>query len=250
MRRFGLIGFPLTHSFSAKYFSEKFSQQQPVTCEYSNYSIDQVTKVRTLFELDQTLVGLNVTIPYKVSVIPQLDSLDTVAAEIGAVNVIKAYRQGGKLRLKGFNTDSPAFAESLPANLTADGGTALVLGSGGASLAVINALTRLKFETIVVSRERRLRGITYSDIDRELYKRTNIIVNATPLGMFPDVDTLPDLDYQLLSPHTLLYDLVYNPPVTRYMAEGIQRGCAVINGMKMLQLQAGKSWDIWNNDSL
>jgi len=248
MRRFGLIGYPLSHSFSAKYFSDKFISLNISDCEYLNFPIESAEMVRTLFEMDETLQGINVTIPHKKEVIGFLDHVDKTAFEIGAVNVIKAFRNGSVITLKGYNTDSPAFISTLPAQISERGGVALVLGSGGAANAVIYALGTLNIETLVVSRTKRPGTISYTDLNRTLFKRTSIIVNATPLGMVPNPDTFPEIDYNLILSSTLLYDLVYNPAITQFMHQGIKHGCEVINGLKMLETQADMSWEIWNND--
>jgi shikimate dehydrogenase len=247
MRYFGLTGFPLSHSFSEKYFNDKFSGERITDAIYKNYPLEKASGVRELFLKYSSLSGLNVTIPHKQSVIPFLDEIDSVAAAIGAVNVIKPYRTGSSLILKGFNTDAAGFLESLPPFLAERGGDALVLGSGGAALAVIHVLTKLNFRISVVNRSVRRGTLSFDDVTNELLANATIIVNATPLGMYPEITGKPLLQYEGLSASTLLYDLVYNPPVTQFMAEGIKRGCKVINGYKMLEIQAERAWNIWND---
>jgi len=250
MRRFGLTGFPLTHSFSAKYFSEKFASQKITDSEYLNFPIREIKEIRTLFEKDPHLCGVNVTIPHKKTVIGLLDLVEPVASSIGAVNVVKAYRKGSELCLKGFNTDIPGFRESLPSDISERGGVAIVLGSGGASQAVIHALRSLGFAVVVVSRTSGPENIGYHDLTETTIKNANLIVNTTPLGMFPDINNSPNINYEYLSDSTFLYDLIYNPETTRFMSEGLKRGCRVMNGRKMLEIQADKSWEIWNDDSV
>lgn len=250
MKRYGLTGFPLSHSFSARYFADKFTAAGLKSVSYSNYPVETADAIRPLFEHDNSLCGLNVTIPYKSEVIPFLDTLDSVAAEIGAVNVIKAGNDGTGIKLKGFNTDWYGFTESLPDDIRVNGGVALVLGTGGASRAVRFALGRLRFEVISVSRESGEGIVSYREIAGGTISSANLIVNTTPLGMYPDITSLPPLNYNSLSSNTLLYDLVYNPAETLFMREGAARGCRVLNGLKMLELQAERAWEIWNDDSV
>jgi shikimate dehydrogenase len=249
MRRYGLTGFPLSHSFSAAYFADKFAASGLKRVSYSNYPVESAAAIRELFVSDRYLMGLNVTIPYKTEVIPFLDNLDSVAAEIGAVNVIKASYEAKGVVLKGFNTDWYGFTESLPANIRNGGGMAIVLGTGGASLAVRFALNRLGFKVASVSRKSGEGIIGYNELTGSIIADAGLIVNTTPLGMYPDISGLPPLDYDSLSKETLLYDLVYNPAETLFLMEGQSRGCRIINGQKMLELQAERSWEIWTDDS-
>ncbi|MBE0676406.1 MAG: shikimate dehydrogenase [Bacteroidales bacterium] len=250
MKRFGLTGYPLGHSFSAGYFAEKFRINGQTDCEYANFPVTSAGLIRSLFADDSALMGLNVTIPYKQQVISYIDELDTTAAEIGAVNVIKAYRAAGKLRLKGFNTDSYGFGASLPEEIVSAPGKALVLGIGGASAAVSHSLMKLGFEVVAVSRNADKSSVTYDLLSREMIGSSKIIVNTTPLGMHPDTGSRPPLDYDSLTPEIFLYDLVYNPTVTEFMREGALRGCRTMNGLRMLQLQADRTWEVWNDDAL
>lgn len=250
MKRFGLTGFPLSHSFSATYFAEKFAASGLMSVSYSNYPVESAAAIRQLFENDRSLCGLNVTIPYKTEVIPFLDALDGVAGEIGAVNVIKAYIEAKRIVLKGFNTDWHGFTESLPVDIRNGGGNALVLGTGGASLAVRFALCRLGFEVVTISRKSREGILSYDELTGDKIAGAVLIVNTTPLGMFPEISLSPPLDYNFLSKGTLLYDLVYNPAETLFLKEGIARGCRVINGQKMLELQAERAWEIWTDESV
>lgn len=246
MRRFGLIGFPLGHSFSKNYFSEKFRKENLFGCSYENYPLKQIDDLPGLLECEQGLEGLNVTIPYKSVVMKFLDSVSAEAREIGAVNVIRIVSSEGRRMLNGFNSDAYGFTESLRPNLSKTGGKALVLGTGGSSKAVVYSLRKLGMQVTLVSRTRNPGVITWTDINSDLLKNTDLIVNTTPLGMFPDIEGKPDLDYSCLSEKHILFDLVYNPVLTAFLKEGKERGCTVIGGLEMLHLQAERSWEIWN----
>ncbi len=247
MRKFGLIGYPLSHSFSKKYFTEKFEKEGIKDSIYELYPIEHIKELPQLLLDNPDLVGLNVTIPYKQQVIPFLDELDAKAEAIGAVNTIKI--ENGKL--KGFNTDYHGFKDSL---IKFHGGrtmpqSALVLGTGGASKAVLAALEDLDIQYQLVSRNASEGILSYDDITSSLsyFISSSLIVNTTPLGMSPKTEELPDLPYQHLTPDHSLYDLVYNPLKTAFMQEGIDRGCWVKNGLEMLHGQAEKAWEIWND---
>jgi shikimate dehydrogenase len=244
-RVFGLIGFPLSHSFSKKYFAEKFANEGIRDTSYENYPIEQIDQLPSLFENDKALIGLNVTIPYKESVLPYLDTLASDAGEIGAVNTIKRYDDGS---LKGFNSDIYGFGETLKRFLPdyfSSG--ALVLGTGGASKAVHYVCAKMGLPVQAVSRRKGDGLISYSDINAKMMSEFRLIINTTPLGMHPDITQSPDLPYELLTPGHYLLDLIYNPEMTRFLSEGKQRGSMIKNGMEMLILQAEKSWEIWNN---
>jgi shikimate dehydrogenase len=250
MRHLGLTGFPLGHSFSPGYFNNKFKQENVTDCRYVLYPVKSAREIKTLFDSDNLLEGLNVTIPWKQEVIKYLDAIDESAKDAGAVNVIKAYRSGNSLSLKGFNTDVYGFMTSLPAEVAERTSMAIVLGSGGASSAVACALRKLNIQYVVVSRKPAPEKIPYQELTADLIAGSGLIINATPLGMFPDTDGKPEIDYASLSPDNFLYDLVYNPVITRFMEEGIKRGCRVMNGQRMLELQADRAWDIWNDPAL
>lgn len=239
MKHFGLIGRTLGHSFSQRYFTEKF-RQEGIDAEYRNYEMPDASGVRPLIESVPNLVGLNVTIPYKRDVIPLLSSLSDEARAIGAVNVIRIRD------MRGFNTDVVGFRESLRPLLQPHHTRALVLGTGGASLAVKHGLHQLGIETQSVSRTRTRDTITYSDLDVEVMKSHTIIVNCTPLGTFPNVDECPDIPYHMLTSRHLLFDLVYNPAETLFLRRGREQGATVKNGYEMLVLQAEAAWRIWN----
>ena len=239
MKHFGLIGRTLGHSFSQRYFTEKF-RQEGIDAEYRNYEMPDASGVSPLIESVPDLVGLNVTIPYKRDVIPLLSSLSDEARAIGAVNVIRIRD------MRGFNTDVVGFRESLRPLLQPHHTRALVLGTGGASLAVKHGLHQLGIETQSVSRTRTRDTITYSDLDAEVMKSHTIIVNCTPLGTFPNVDECPDIPYHMLTSRHLLFDLVYNPAETLFLRRGRELGATVKNGYEMLVLQAEAAWRIWN----
>ena len=250
MRHFGLAGFPLEHSFSPGYFNSKFKQKNITGCKYELYPVREAGQIRHLFETDPNLEGLNITIPWKQEVIKYLDILDDTAKEAGAVNVIRARRSGAGLLLEGFNTDVYGFIVSLPDDIKEDTDRALILGSGGASAAVACALRLLDISYYVVSRHPARDKIIYEELTAEMISGSKLIINTTPVGMFPDTEAKPPLDYDLLSHNNFLYDLVYNPAVTKFMEEGVRRGCRVMNGQNMLESQADRAWDIWNSTDL
>jgi shikimate dehydrogenase len=246
MKLLGLIGYPLTHSFSEKYFSEKFREEKISGYSYKNFPVDSIEKFPEVVN-QPGLVGLNVTIPYKEQVIPFLDTIDETARQIGAVNTIKITGHGGKRHLAGYNTDAYGFQRSMSPHLRPVHQHALILGTGGASKAVQFVLNRLNIEYKIVSRQAGENTIGYPDLCLSLMRKYLIIINTTPLGTFPDVDAFPDIPYDLLSEKHLLYDLVYNPPETKFLRLGKKKGAMVINGYEMLKLQAEKSWEIWTN---
>lgn len=247
---FGLIGYPLTHSFSKKYFSEKFASEGIPDCTYELFPLEDISQIRKLLKT-RNLVGLNVTIPYKVGVIPYIDELDdTTSSRIGAVNTIRIYPDGST---KGFNTDYYGFKSSLEEWIDHRGDScsdlkALVLGSGGASKAVMTALDDLGTPFRIVSRQSGDGALSYRDLDGEIMNDYRLIINTTPLGMSPHVDAAPEIPYELIGPAHYLYDLVYNPAETLFLKNGSRRGAATLNGLKMLYLQAEKSWSIWNDE--
>ena len=245
MDKYGLIGYPLTHSFSINYFNEKF-QNEKIDAVYENYEIPTIEELPEILDTNPELRGLNVTIPYKEKVISYLDSLSPEADEIGAVNVIKVEHKNKKIVLKGYNSDCIGFTRSIEPLLEPFNKKALILGTGGASKAIDFGLKSLKLETLKVSRSGKDGAIKYSDITPELIKEYNVIVNCTPVGMFPHSDECPDLPYEAMDNHTLLYDLIYNPDETMFMSKGKAQGATVKNGLEMLLLQAFVSWEIWN----
>jgi shikimate dehydrogenase len=250
MRKFGLIGYPLSHSFSKKYFTEKFINENISDCSYENFPLTDISLLQKLVSGDKELYGLNVTIPYKSEVISQLRFVEKEAKEIGAVNVIKIKRSGTQTKLYGYNSDITGIADSLSPYFKGDVRNAIVLGTGGSSRAVCYVLKKSGLKITRVSRNRSYGIISYQDIIPELLRNTDLIVNTTPLGMFPDTDSKPDLNYDLLNKNHILFDLVYNPERTAFLKMGEEKGCIVIGGMKMLHSQAEKAWEIWNDPAL
>ncbi|MCB0402236.1 MAG: shikimate dehydrogenase [Flavobacteriales bacterium] len=245
MRRFGLIGHPLTHSFSGKYFAEKFNREQLSDCIYELYDLEQLDKLPKLIEQHPDLIGLNVTIPYKEQVMDYLDELDEKAHEIGAVNTILI--DPASRKLKGFNTDYHGFKRSLQPFLKNTHERALILGTGGASKAVTQVLKELGINYLYVSRNPTSSNeIGYDEVNAYVMKHHQLIINTTPVGTFPNVDTCPAIDYNCLTDEHLLYDLVYNPAESLFLQKGKAKQSMVINGLDMLKLQAEKAWEIWN----
>lgn len=245
MDKYGLIGYPLVHSFSISYFNEKF-QNENIDAIYENYEISSIEQLTEVLDTNPELRGLNVTIPYKEKVISYLDSLSPEAREIGAVNVIKIEHKGKKTVLKGYNSDVIGFTRSIEPLLEPYHKKALILGTGGASKAIEFGLKSLKLETLKVSRTGKGGAIKYEDLTTEMIKEYNVIVNCTPCGMFPHSDECPKLPYDAMDSHTLLYDLIYNPDETLFLNKGKEKGAVVKNGLEMLLLQAFASWEFWN----
>lgn len=250
MRKFGLIGYPLGHSFSKKYFAEKFIREHIPDCSYEIYPLINLNEIHNLIIEEPDLCGLNVTIPYKADVIRLLNRISPEAGEIGAVNVLKIYRQEGDIRLYGFNSDVTGISDSLLPYITDNVRNALVLGTGGSSRAVCWVLKKLGLNIILVSRKSSPGIITYTDLDSKLIAGVDVIVNTTPLGMFPDIESRPEIDFRLLNNKHILFDLVYNPELTSFLKMGAEQGCTTISGIKMLHSQAEKAWEIWNDKSL
>ena len=244
MRRFGLIGKTLKHSFSKNYFAKKFAEEGIHDCLYENFELTTISQFPQLIKDFPDLKGINVTIPYKTEVLRFLHHSNEMVSEIGACNCIRI-TDGG---LYGYNTDAVAFRESLKKNLQSRHQRALVLGTGGASKAVQYALKTLNINFIVVSRNKTARQIGYDEVDKEVIESHNIIINTTPLGLYPDVNQAPPLRYDLVSPLHLLYDLIYNPSKTKFLEEGERQGAQIINGYEMLVGQAEESWRIWNEE--
>ncbi len=246
MQKYGLIGYPLKHSFSIGYFNEKF-RSEGIDAQYVNFEIPDIKDFRAVIDENRNLCGMNVTIPYKEQVIPYLDELSENAAAIGAVNVIKIIRQKGKVKLVGYNSDIIGFSDSIKPYLPKSNHTkALILGTGGASKAIFHGLKNLGIQGTYVSRTKEPGILTYKELTPEIIAENTVIVNCTPLGMFPKVDTCPDIPYDALTPDHLLYDLIYNPDKTLFMKKGAEKGAQTKNGLEMLLLQAFASWEIWN----
>lgn len=242
---YGLIGFPLTHSFSQNFFNQKFEAEN-IKARYLNFELPDIGDLMEVISEYPALSGLNVTIPYKEQVIQYMDEMDPQAAKIGAVNVIKFIRSKGDFKLKGYNSDIIGFSDSIAPLLNEKRKKALVLGTGGASKAVVCGLENLGVESTLVSRTPREGVITYADITPEVMAENLVIVNTTPLGMYPHVDQCPDIPYDCLTPEHLCYDLLYNPDVTLFLSKAADRGAETKNGLEMLLLQAFASWNIWN----
>ncbi len=250
MRKYGLIGYPLGHSFSKIYFTDKFQKEQITDCNYDNYPLSNLRLLPDLLTHETDLCGLNVTIPYKAEIFGFIDFLDPEAGEIGAVNVLKIKRSAQKIQLYGFNSDVTGIYDSLSACINEGIKNAIVLGTGGSSRAVCHVLKKYGINIFQISRIRKKGVMSYSDLDNKIYSDSRLIINTTPLGMYPDIDSRPDIDYRLLGDTHILFDLVYNPELTLFLKSGLERGCSIITGLKMLHSQAEKSWEIWNNENL
>ena len=246
MEKYGLIGYPLGHSFSISYFNQRF-QDEGIDAVYENFEIPSIEALDEVIGANPELKGLNVTIPYKEKVIPYLDSITPEARAIGAVNVIKVTHEGRNTKLKGFNSDVIGFTKSIEPMLEKKWHKkALILGTGGASKAINFGLHHLGLETVFVSRYERPDTIQYDKITPDVVKEYNVIVNCTPLGMYPKTEECPQLPYEAMDSHTILYDLIYNPDETLFMKRGAQYGAQTKNGLEMLLLQAFASWDFWH----
>ncbi len=245
MKRYGLVGYPLGHSYSKEYFEEKFEKLGLSSHRYDLFEMEYLKDFLAIWERYPDLEGVNVTIPHKINIIRFLDQLDPSVHKVEAVNVVR--RKGGKLI--GYNADYIAFRESLDDWLESKDLSALVLGSGGSSMAVQSALTELDIDYEVVSRSKDKGDLIYTKLikDPSIMKDNKLLINTTPLGMHPNVDDGPPIPYELITSDHLLYDLIYNPEKTFFMKEGEKRGAQTKNGMEMLKLQAEESWKIWNS---
>ena len=247
MTTYGLIGYPLGHSFSRKFFTEKF-EQEDIDAQYQNFEIPSIEEFPNIIASHPELLGLNVTIPYKQQVMQYLDEISPEAKAIGAVNVVRCQRStvNCQPKLTGYNSDVIGFVESIKPLLKPHHEKALILGTGGASKAIHYGLEeKLGMETLFVSRTSRENMITYNDITKDLLQDYTVIVNCSPVGMFPKVDECPALPYEAMNENHLLYDLVYNPLETLFMKKGAAQGATVKNGLEMLHLQAIASWEFW-----
>lgn len=244
-RKFGLLGYPLEHSFSRSYHNERFARWR-LDAVYDNYELPDLSQLRAIVEADADLEGLNVTIPYKQAVMPMLDAIDDAALKIGAVNVIRLERGVYGVRMAGYNSDYMGFRNSLSPLLQSHHVAALVLGTGGASKAVCAVLRDMKIDVTIVSRTPQQGELRYEELSAEVMARHTIVVNTTPLGMFPHIDTCPNIPYEMLTSRHLCYDVVYNPECTLFMKRAAEQGAVVCNGLKMLYAQADAAWDIWN----
>ena len=240
--KYGLIGKDISYSFSKKFFTRKFINEGLNNCSYENYDINSISELLEVIN-DTKIKGLNVTIPYKESVIELLNHVDPIAKKIGAVNTIKIDKQN---KLLGYNTDYIGFKQSLESNIS-NQKRALILGTGGASKAIVYALKTLNIKTLLVSRKKTEESITYEDISNQIIKDHTIIINCTPLGTYPNIEECPKIPYQYITERHLCYDLIYNPIKTKFLILSEKEGATIINGNEMLENQAIESWKIWNS---
>jgi shikimate dehydrogenase len=249
MKAYGLIGYPLSHSFSVGYFTNKFKNEGIADSTYSAFPMESLSHFRNLVNENLSLEGLNVTIPYKEKIIAFMDSLDPEAAEIGAVNTVKIFRTAEGFTCRGYNSDAWGFEMSLRPFITESCKQALILGTGGASRAVAHVLKKLGCQVIYVSRNPRdAQQLSYPALSAEVILGSQVIINSSPVGMYPKVSEYPDIPYELLSEQHILYDLIYNPSETLFLKKGRDQGAITINGLQMLHLQAERSWEIWNDN--
>lgn len=247
MRKFGLIGYPLSHSFSPAFFAEKFLREGYADCLYEAFPIKSITELSSLLSDNPDLEGLNVTIPYKKDVVPYLQNYTEAVEKTGACNCIKI--KNGKLT--GYNTDVIGFEKSLLPHLTPAYTKALILGTGGAAAAVEFVLKQLEIKFLFVSRKSQpgKSYLTYNEINAEILNEYKLIINTTPLGMYPDVNDCPDITYEFLTSEHYLYDLIYNPMQTLFLKKGAEKGAITKNGSDMLIILAEESWKIWNEEN-
>lgn len=246
MKRFGLIGKTLKHSFSKNYFEKKFIEEGIIDCSYENFELSSIEEFPGLIANNPELKGLNVTIPYKEEVLQFLNFRNEITEGIGACNCIKI--ADGELH--GYNTDVIAFKDSLQKQLQPFHKCALILGTGGASKAIQYALKQLDIDYLIVSRHKKESQLGYEDVGEDTIQKHQIIINTTPLGMYPNIDEDPPLPYEALTSQHLLYDLTYNPPKTKFLKQGESKGARIINGLEMLLAQAEESWKIWNSENI
>ncbi len=239
---YGLLGRDIGYSFSKGFFTEKFTKEN-LDCEYSNFDLKQIESFKEVIN-DPSIQGLNVTIPYKEEVVSYLDNLDTVAKEIGAVNVIKFEKDK---KLTGFNSDYYGFTEALKPLLNKSIKKALILGTGGASKAIAYALDKLGITHTFVSRNPDFNELSYIDLDEDIMNEYRLVINCTPLGTHPNIEDFPNIPYEYITENHVFFDLIYNPAETTFMKKGKEKGAKVSNGLQMLILQAQKSWEIWNS---
>ena len=247
MNLYGLIGYPLSHSFSKKYFINKFKKENITDVKFKLFEIDNLNNFRNIIAENPDLSGLSVTIPHKQLIMNYLDDIDDTARKIGAVNCIRITRDGKEPILTGFNTDVFGFEKSLAPLLKPYHSKALILGTGGASKAVAFVLDKLGMEYVFISRNPHgCNHIRYQMLNKDILVNHLLIINTSPVGMYPDIKSYPDIPYKHISEKHLLFDLIYNPEETLFLKKGKERGAAVKNGLEMLYLQAEKSWEIWN----
>ena len=241
-RKYGLIGKNINYSFSKKYFNDKFLKENITNCSYENYDLQSVKDFKKIIK-DNAIKGFNVTIPYKEEIMEFINKIDPIAKKIGAINTIKIHN---KNIIEGYNTDYIGFVISLK-NLITNQKKALVLGTGGASKAIIFGLSSIGIESTIVSRNKREGVISYSELNKKVIEENTIIINCTPLGTFPKIQECPKIPFEFLSSNHICYDLIYNPEKTKFLLESEKMGATIINGKKMLENQANESWKIWNS---
>ncbi len=243
MKVYGLIGYPLTHSFSNKYFTEKFQREGLSDCVHKVFSFEKIEEIKNALKSNPDLLGFNVTIPHKQSIIAYLQQQSDVVKECGACNCVKI--SDGKL--SGYNTDVIGFEQSLLPLLKPHHNKALILGTGGAAQAVAYVLRKLNIPFRFVSRKKSHEAFSYDELNKNIIGSYTLIINCTPLGMFPKVVEAPPIPYEYITPGHLLYDLIYNPEKTLFLQKGEEKGAAIKNGYEMLLIQAEESWKIWNS---
>lgn len=241
-RKYGLIGKNINYSFSKKYFNDKFLKENITNCSYENYDLQSIKDFKNIIK-DDAIKGLNVTIPYKEEIIELVNKIDPIAKKIGAINTIKIH---DKDIIEGYNTDYIGFVMSLK-NIISNQKKALVLGTGGASKAIIFGLNSIGVKSTIVSRDKREGVISYSELSKKVIEENTIIINCTPLGTFPEVQECPKIPFEFLLSNHICYDLIYNPEKTKFLLESEKMGATIINGKKMLENQANESWKIWNS---
>ncbi len=250
MKTYGLIGYPLSHSWSQKFFLNKF-KKEGIKAYYDLFPLRKIEELIPLLQNNKNICGLNVTIPYKELILPYVDMLSDEAAAVGAVNTLKVNSHKDAFYIKGFNTDVHGFSDSIRKYDLTPHQNALILGTGGAAKAVGYVLEKMGLDTVYASRTPKMKNqIPYFAIDASVMQRNTIVVNTTPLGMYPMVDSCPDIPYRYLTHTHLVYDLVYNPQKTLFLHKAEQQKAYICNGLNMLYAQAEKSWCIWNDDSL
>lgn len=241
--KFGLVGRNIHYSFSKMYFAEKFKVDGLTNHSYENYDIDAISDLKIVLTQDPNIKGLNVTIPYKVDVMPLLHKISKKAAKIGAVNTIRISKKG---KLKGYNTDWIGFTKSITPLLESHHKNALILGTGGASKAIVYALKKLKIKSTLVSREKKKDTLSYEDLDENAFAKYTIVINCSPVGTFPNVNECPKLPYELFTDRHIAYDLIYSPEESTFLTKAKEQGAVIKNGYSMLVFQAEAAWEIWN----
>ena len=241
-KTYGLVGKSISYSFSEKYFTEKFKKNKIQNCTYKNFDLNNIKDLVSILK-ENDLKGLNITIPYKEQVLSYLDEIEDNAKLIGAINTIKINKDK---TLTGYNTDFIGFINTLRPHINSNCKKALILGTGGASKAIEYGLKKLNIESKKISRNKKKGDLTYLEIDSDLIKEYQIIINTTPLGTYPDIENYPDIPYKYLTKKHICYDLIYNPDETKFLRKSKKKGAITINGLRMLEIQAEESWKIWN----